>query len=432
MRRQDHVRRAQPADAGRDRGRARRRARWARSPPTTTTSSATSSPRRTWPACGPTSSTTGSTASKREAPARVRAHARAATSRSTATTGSATGPRVTDANGHTTSSVYDGLNRLDPHHERAGPGHDRRPTTTPRAPTSTSARSTTRPRGLRTHVHLRRPEPRDPAHGPLEGAGSAGEVYITATTYDDAAHTVTVTDPRGRRTTRRTLDGLDRAVEQVGRLAPAASTSSPASPTTAWATASRVVDPRGNARPCPGTTAWAASSRSRGRRRQARPRAYDGEGLKISETDRRDVVKRLHLRQPRPPALRPGPPGPSCPGVAWSQETRYLDHDRKRFEIDARGTQTDPRSGRPGPRGQGDRSHAGRYAASPAGTASTSGRRRTSAATPTLFDYDRINRLTLTRDPEPFQEQTLETTYADAAENKRTDRYSREQYERNQ
>jgi RHS repeat-associated protein len=147
--------------------------------------------------------------------------------------------------------------------------------------------------------------------------------------------------------------------------------------------------------------------------------AYDGEGLRTSETDRRGVEKRFtydNLRRPRRTDLVPRG---EMSGVSWSQETRYLDRDRQRVEIDARGKQTvldldgldrvvkltDPRGKTSLTRWDGVNKRA-----------ETDKRGHT-----TLFQYDRINRLTLTRDPEPFQQQTLETTYADA-ENKRTDK----------
>jgi YD repeat-containing protein len=139
---------------------------------------------------------------------------------------------------------------------------------------------------------------------------------------------------------------------------------------------------------------------------------YDGEGLKISETDRRGVQKTFlndNLRRLRRTELVPRA---DMSGVAWSAETQYLDHDRKRIEIDARGARTvldldgldrvmrltDP-DGKVATtiwdglnrRGQSDkRNHM------------------------TVFDYDKTNRLVLTRDPEPFDGQTLETTYDDA------------------
>src|SRR5207237_10515365 len=66
--------------------------------------------------------------------------------------------------------------------------------------------------------------------------------------------------------------------------------------------------------------------------------AYDGEGLKVQETDRRDVVRTFtydNLARPRTSAVVP-----SLSGVAATRTTRYDDRGRQRTETDARSHST--------------------------------------------------------------------------------------------
>ena len=251
----------------------------------------------------------------------------------------------------------------------------------------------------------------------LEGPGSNNEIYVTETQYADAEHSLTVKDGRGTFTTTR-LDGLDRVVEQV--VDPGGANLNLRTRTSYDGLGNRkaVRDPRGRTTQFQfdGLGRLVRTEDAAGKESRA---TYDGEGLKISETDRRGVEKRFtydNLRRPRRTDLVPKG---ELSGVPWSQETRYLDRDRQRIEIDARGKETvldldgldrvvkltDPRGKTRLTRWDGVNKRA-----------ETDKRGHT-----TLFQYDRINRLTLTRDPAPFQQQTLETTYADA-ENKRTDK----------
>ena len=197
-------------------------------------------------------------------------------------------------------------------------------------------------------------------------------IYTTTTTYDDAAHSVTVTDPRGTRIVTR-LDGLDRPVEQTvdpGGLALVTRTAYDG-----LGNRKSVVDPNDH------ETRFRHDGLGRlveitDPAEQPMTYAYDGEGLKTSETDRRGITRRLHLRQPGPPphrgprrdaalrrALAPGDPVPRPRAPAHRDERPRLRHDLR------------PR--RPRPRRPGDRRPRASSGPSP-GTASTRPRRPTS------------------------------------------------------
>jgi RHS repeat-associated protein len=322
-----------------------------------------------------------------------------------------------DANGHEATWEYDGLNRrikttnalgqvtteayLDPEgsHVNKSEEHDQ-------------------VRGLRTtfaYDELNR-ETQRVVH--LEGTGGGGAAYTTTAVYDDANHSLTVTNPREFATLTR-LDGLDRPFEQTvdpGGLALVTRTS---------------YDGLGNRKsvtdPSDHTTRYRFDGLGRlvetiDALTHSTLATYDGEGLKTSETDRRGVTRTFaydNLGRPRKTTLVPVA---AMSGIPWSQETHYEDVARKRIEIDARGhgttygldgldrviTVTDPPP----------------FASQTARTtwdgvnkrAETDRRGHT-----TRYDYDALNRLTKVTDPAPFADQTAETFYEDA-ENRRREK----------
>ena len=228
----------------------------------------------------------------------------------------------------------------------------------------------------------------------LEGAGSSGEVYQTVTQYEDAAHSMTVRDPRGFSTSMR-LDGLDHVVEQV--VDPAGLGLTTRTSYDGLGNRKRVLDPERH------TTQYDFDGLGRLRRVvDARGLAtayeYDGEGLKTRETDRRGVRKDFtydNLGRPRKVIL-----APAISSVPWSQEIRYQDVARKRREIDARLKETvseldgldrvvkvtDPYGFSARLRYDGVNKRA-----------ETNKRGHT-----TTFDYDALNRLIRVTDPAPF------------------------------
>ena len=126
---------------------------------------------------------------------------------------------VTDPNGRVTSTLYDGLNR--PIRTTNALGQVTQASyDDPEGSHVNKSEEQDLTRGLRTtflydalnreterQVHL---EP-----GPaVDESVPRGVRYTTTTAYDDAAHSLTVTDPRGTKTVTR-LDGLDRPIEQT-------------------------------------------------------------------------------------------------------------------------------------------------------------------------------------------------------------------------
>ena len=241
----------------------------------------------------------------------------------------------------------------------------------------------------------------------LEGAGSSGEVYTTTTTYDDAAHSMTVRDPRGT-DTRSIFDGLDRATEQV------------VDPADLDLVTRVAFDGLGNRKtvtdPLDRTTTFRHDALGRlvettDALGQKTAFSYDGEGLKISETDRRQVTRSFtydtlsRLRVASVLAVA------SMSDLAWSQETRYLDTQHKRVTIDARGQETtQDLDGL-------DRVVKETDARGQVRTFRWDGvnKREETDKRPqhykTAFDYDSINRLTKVTDP---LQQTVATVYEDA------------------
>jgi RHS repeat-associated protein len=323
---------------------------------------------------------------------------------------------ITDFNGNTTSHVYDGLNRVlsttnAEGHVTAAAYDD------PEGSHVNKSEEAELPRGLRTtflYDALNREIGRT-VH--LEGANSAGETYDTFTAYDDDFHTATVSDPRQTKTRRR-LNGLDRVVEEV---VDAGTGGLNLTTTTGWdglGNVTRTVDPGGH------ETNFKYDSLGRliethFPEGMVSAQSYDGGNLKTAEVDRRGVEKSFthdNLGRPRHSSLRAQP---QMSGVPWSEETRYFDRERKRIQVDARSTETvlaldglervtqsiDANGDTVKTRWDGVNKRA-----------VTDKRGHT-----TLLDYDRVNRLTKTTDPVPFDAQTAETIYADVL-NQRTEK----------
>ena len=234
-----------------------------------------------------------------------------------------------DANGNETSYQYDQLNRLtkrtDAVENVTERGYDE-------AGNQTTAHDVTR--GLTTETDY------DLLNRPLEqrvvGAAPNPFTYVTFYRYDDSAHTVTRTDPRGFETTT-VLDGFDRVhrVEQK--------TGSDTLITTNY------YDANGNL----GTTRDAESRETNFTydelnrlTRVDYPLSletiftYDGEGNKLGETNRRVLPTRFEYdnlgRLTRTEIDQPITGG----ATLTLSEVTYLDAVRKRTERDARGNST--------------------------------------------------------------------------------------------
>jgi YD repeat-containing protein len=128
---------------------------------------------------------------------------------------------VTDPNGHTTAFDYDGLNRLTRTTNALG-----QVTTVayddPEGSHVNKSEEQDQVRGLRTTFGYDKLNRETQRVVRLEGAGGGGATYTTTTVYDDATHSLTVSNPRLFTTLTR-LDGLDRPFEQTvdpGGLAP--------------------------------------------------------------------------------------------------------------------------------------------------------------------------------------------------------------------
>jgi len=324
---------------------------------------------------------------------------------------------LTDANEHTTLFAYDGLNRI---------------------------RRTTNALNQGVHVEYDDPEPnahvnksleRDETHGlttryrydelnreterrvqfvdPLD---STPEEYLTTTSYDDSGHSLTVTDPRGIVTLAR-LDGMDRVVEQladVGGLALSTQTSYDG-----LGNRKNLRDPNRNP-----ATQWIHDGLGRQVRVEdalgnASRATYDGEGLRLTETDRRGITKTFNydsLGRPRVTRVPPTLEGSKL----WSHEVKYFDLERRREEYDARGTKATFNLDKLGRvvkvTDVFDKTIETTYDG--VGNKLSEKDKRGFV---TRFEYDPLNRLGLVRDP---LDQLLETTYQDA-QNRRIDKDKR-------
>ncbi len=242
--------------------------------------------------------------------------------------------------------------------------------------------------------------------------------YVTATTYQDATHSMTVLDARGNETEVK-MDGLDRPIERTQKDVYADGRDLVTqSFYDGLGNKVKEIDPEGREK------SWFYDEQ--GRLKSATDFAgtmaydYDGEGLKTSETDRRQVQRAFtydNLARPRTERFATT----QYSGVPWSREIRYDDtvNAWKRREKDARGNETvfhldglervtkvvDPDNKFTETAWDGVNRRA----------------ERDKRGNTTSFEYDAVNRLTKTRDPAPFQTQTVVTTYDDA-NNRKTDK----------
>ena len=330
--------------------------------------------------------------------------------------------RVTDANGKVTETEYDNLSRPTKVTRDLGVGRLNLVTTAnyddPEGSHVNKSEEKDVAKGLRTtflydalgrekerKVHLEG-EDGDPA--PNQGP------YTTTTVYEDGDHAVRITDPRGVETLRK-LDGLDRVFEETvdtAGLAPAA----PLSLITTIAydglgNKKEVTDPEGRTTRFDhdGLGRLVKTTDAKGQESSA---TYFGDGLKASETDRRGVKKLFtydNLGRARKARLDNSP----FSGVAWSHETQYVDAlAPKRIELDARSKRTTFDLDGLG-RVTKETDHLGDFRSftwDGVNKLAETDKRRNK----TLFEYDGVNRLKKTTDPDPFDEQTVETTYEDA------------------
>jgi len=333
--------------------------------------------------------------------------------------------RATDANGRVTETEYDGLNRPTRITRDAG-GLGLVTTTTyddPQGSHVHKSEDKDLARGFRTtylYDELGREKERTVRLEGEDGNPAPNPGPYTATAaYVDAEHAVRVTDPRGV-VTQRKLDGLDRVVAEAvdtDGLAPAAALSLVS--TIAYdglGNKTAVTDPEGRTTrfDYDGLGRLRKTTDARGGEQEA---TYLGDGLKASETDRRGVTRLFEydaLGRPLRTRLASAP----FSGVAWSQETRYVDGPApRRIEVDARGKETafdlDPLG-----RVVKETDALGHYRTF--GWDGVNKLDETDKRPPhhrTRFEYDGINRLVKTTDPLvtgetiPF---TVETAYEDA------------------
>jgi RHS repeat-associated protein len=324
---------------------------------------------------------------------------------------------LSDANEHTTLFAYDGLNRI-------------RSTTNALSqvlrveyddpePNSHVNKSLERDetQGLTTRYRYdelnREIERRVQFVNPLD---STDTEYLTTTSYADSVHSLTVTDPRGIQSLAR-LDGMDRVIEQVvdvGGLALSTQTSYDG-----LDNRKNLRDPNRNP-----ATRWIHDGLGRqlrvedslGKTSRA---TYDGEGLRLTETDRRGITKTFSydsLARARVIRVPPTIEG----SKSWSHEVKYFDLERRREEYDARGSKTSFNLDRLG-RLVKVTDVFGKTIETTYDGVGNKVSERDKRGFVTLFAYDPLNRLSLVRDP---LDQTIETTYQDA-QNRRVDKDKR-------
>jgi RHS repeat-associated protein len=318
---------------------------------------------------------------------------------------------ASDPNGRTTRFAYDGLNR--PTRSENALGHVTRIAyDDPEGSHVNKSEEHDEVRGLRTRYlydALNRERERTLRLEGEDGDPGAVPVYTTTTVYDDAQHALTVTDPRETATHVR-LDGLDREVERTvdpGGLGLLTRTAYDG-----LGNRKSVTDPEGR------TTLFRHDGLGRlvettDARSQRTTFEYDGEGLKTNETDRRGVARSFgydNLGRLRREALVSAP----LSGVPWSREVRYLDRERRRVEIDARGRATTlDLDGLDRVVKETDAlGHFRRIRWDGVSRIAETDKRP--AHHETRFEHDALDRLVKTTDPHPFTNQTVETTYDDA------------------
>ncbi len=328
--------------------------------------------------------------------------------------------RSTDANGRLTETEYDGLGRVLKLTRDAG-GLNLVTTTAYEDPGGSRVNKSEEhdvARGLGTSYSydpLNRETSRTVRLEGEDGDPATGvATYTTATVYEDAQHAQRTTDPRGV-VTLRTLDGLDRVVQEtvdIGGLdgAPALALQT----TTAYdglGNKTAVTDPENR------TTRYEYDGLGRPVRTidakgQESSLSYFADGLKESETDRRGVRRLFgydNLGRRRTSRLAASP----FSGVPWSQETRYVDGPQpKRIEIDARGKSTVFELDGLG-RVVRETDALGQYRTFGwDGVNKLEETDKRPAHNRTLFEYDGINRLVKTTDP---LQHSVAILYEDAA-----------------
>jgi RHS repeat-associated protein len=313
----------------------------------------------------------------------------------------------TDANNHTTLFSYDGLNRLVRTQDAEGhvstAAYD-----DPEGSHVNKSQDHDETRGLRT-LYAYDALNRETSHEVhLEGPGSSGEVYRTTKQYNDSAHTVTVTDPRGTQSEVK-LNGLDREFEMA--IDPSGLNLRMATSYDGAGDKVLYRDARGF------DTHWGYDTSGRltsiaypdG---SSEGHSYDGEGATTSETYRRGVTKAI-TRDNLARVVHEEIPG-TLSGLGWTHDLSYLDtNPPARIDLDARSKST---------RVDLDRLYRVTKTTDPYGKTTrtvwdgVNKREETDKRGNTWkYEYDGINRLTRTTDPDPFSSQTAETTYDDAS-----------------
>ena len=328
--------------------------------------------------------------------------------------------RVTDPNGKVTETEYDNLNRVKKVTRDLG-GLNLVTTASYDDPEGSHVNKSEEKdvaKGLRTTftydalgrelVRSARLEGEDGDPAPNPGP------YTTTSVYEDGDHAVRITDPRGVKALRM-LDGLDRVFEETVDTAGLG----PAAPLSLITTIEydglgnkkEVTDPEGRTTrfDYDGLGRLLKTTDAKGQESSA---TYFGDGLKASETDRRGMKKLFtydNLGRARKTALDNSP----FSGKPWSHETQSVDAVQpKRIEIDARSKRTTFDLDGLG-RVTKETDHLANFRSftwDGVNKLAETDKRRNE----TLFEYDGVNRLKKTTDPDPFDAQTVETTYEDA------------------
>ncbi|MEO8359209.1 MAG: DUF6531 domain-containing protein, partial [Vicinamibacteria bacterium] len=342
-----------------------------------------------------------------------------------------------DANGHETRMTYDALNR--PTSARRDPEGLNLTVITEYNEGVASATHVNKSaeedvtRGLRTEFKYdalnRETERRVIQQGEDGDPSTENVTYVTTTAYDDSQHSVSVTDARGSVVSVR-MDGLDRPTTRsqldvcgAGQPACSPGTSATLVSETVYdglSNKTREIDPAGRVK------SWAYDEQ--GRLESATDFAgttsygYDGEGLKTSEKNRRNIERAFtydNLARPRTERLVSAP----LSGVSWSRETRYLDtaNNWRRVEKDARGFETTLHLDGLGRETKMVDPDGFLTETTWDGVSKRTEKDRRGHTTSML--YDAADRLVRTTDSAPFSAQTVQIAYEDANNRKtETDR----------